>query len=142
MLRAQTGKEYALLFETIVQFEHVINSSVSTMPNEFRLCNNFKDTQKCIEAINKSTDRMQLFVFIRFRMFIVGAFSYLLQPVASGKGYDPLCSHVQQRSLENTLDGCRLSIHATRSLSKIEGTKSCKSFFFFVRNIFIKTRQN
>lgn len=64
-------------------------------------------------------------------MFIVSAFSYLIQPVASYEGYDQLCSRVQQRSLENTLDGCRLLIHATRHLSKMEDTKSCRSFFLF-----------
>ncbi|KAI9257539.1 hypothetical protein EDC94DRAFT_676245 [Helicostylum pulchrum] len=123
--KAQTGKEYALLFESIVQFEDVINSSVSTIPNEFRLCDDFKDIQKCIEAVNKTTDRIRLLLFIRFQTFIIGTFSYLLRPVASSKGYDQLCARVQQRSLENTLDGCRLLIHAMRQLSKIEGTKSC-----------------
>ncbi|GAA5817774.1 hypothetical protein MFLAVUS_011327 [Mucor flavus] len=122
--RAQTGKEYALSFECIVQFEGVIASSVSTIPSKFRLCDDFKDTQKCIEAINRTTDRIKLLVFIHFQMFIVGAFSYLIQPVASYEGYDLLCSRVQQRSLENTLDGCRLLIHATRHLSKMEETKS------------------
>ncbi|KAG2234987.1 hypothetical protein INT48_000229 [Thamnidium elegans] len=122
---AQRGKEYALSFECIVQFEDVITSAVSTIPNEFRLCNNFKDIQKCVEAIDKTTDQIQLLVFIHFQLFIIGTFSYLIQPVASYDGYDQLCSRVRQRSLENTLDGCRLLIHATRHLSKIEGNKSC-----------------
>ncbi|GAA5816586.1 hypothetical protein MFLAVUS_010116 [Mucor flavus] len=57
-------------------------------------------------------------------MFMISTFSYLLQPVAFSKDYNLLCSRVQQRSLENTPDGCRLLIHTTRHFSKMERTKS------------------
>lgn len=51
--RALIGKEYALSFESVVQFEDVMTSSVFTIPKKFRLCDSFKDTQECIEAINE-----------------------------------------------------------------------------------------
>lgn len=121
-----------MTFESIVQLEDVIFAWISTIPNEFRLCDDFKDIGRCMEKIDETSDYMQLFTFIHCQMLIIGIYSYLLQPIKLGRDYDQLLPRVQQRSLENTLNGCRLLIHATNRVSKLEGKDACKFLLFFI----------
>lgn len=123
---AQLGNLGALTFESIVILEDVLSEWVSSFPDEFRLCDNIKDVDQCIQAIDQANEYILLLAFIQCQLFITNIYSYLLKPVAAGNDYDQLCLCVQQRSLENTRDGCRLLVHAIRRISKLENDGECK----------------
>lgn len=122
---AQLGNLSTLTFESIVVLEDVVSEWVSSFPDEFRLCDNIKDVDQCIQAIDQTNEFVLLSAFIQCQLFITNIYSYLLRPVAIGNDYDQLCLRVQQRSFENTRDGCRLLVYAIRRISQIENNGEC-----------------
>ncbi|KAG2234988.1 hypothetical protein INT48_000230 [Thamnidium elegans] len=122
---AQLGNLSTLTFESIVVLEDVISEWVSSFPDEFRLCDNIKDVDQCIRAIDQTNEFALLSAFIQCQLFIINIYSYLLKPVATGTDYDQLCLRVQQRSSDNTRDGCRLLVCAIRRISQLENNGKC-----------------
>lgn len=122
---AQLGNLSTLTFESIVVLEDVISEWVSSFPDELRLCDNIKDVDQCLQAIDQTNEFVLLSAFIQCQLFIMNIYSYLLRPVVTGSDYDQLCLRVQQRSFENTRDGCRLLMYAIRRISQIENNGEC-----------------
>ncbi|GAA5806466.1 hypothetical protein HPULCUR_012000 [Helicostylum pulchrum] len=122
---AQIGNLSTLTFEYIVVLEDVISEWVSSFPDGLRLCDNIKDVDQCIQAIDQTNDFVLLSAFIQCQLFITNIYSYLLRPVATGNDYDQLCLRVQQRSFENTRDGCKLLMYAIRRISQLENNGEC-----------------
>lgn len=98
----------------------------NSIPKEFRLCIDLKDIDLCKAAVDKSTDSVVLMLFIQFQSFIISIHSCLLQPIALGSDNDQLLSFVQRRSLDTSLKGCKLIIHAVLRISQTKDTTVCK----------------
>lgn len=104
----------------------MISEWVSTIPQEFRLCIGEKDMDLCKIVLDRTTDTVVLITFIQFQAFLINEYSCLLQPIALGNDNDQLLSFVQQRSLDKSLRGCKLLMHAVLRLSQTEDATVCK----------------
>lgn len=115
-----------MTFESIVRMEDVIKEWTRCVPKEFLLCDDLHDVEKCKAAIDKETDCVVLIGFIHVHVLLLTIYTCLLQPIALGMNNEQLLSFVQQKSLENSLKGCRLLIYAVHRISDATGATSCK----------------
>ena len=106
--------------------EDVTREWSESLPDQLRLCSNLKNETLCKQAIDATDDYLKLMTFVQYNIFTVGIYSCLLQPIALGRENCQLLSFVQQHSLDNSLQGCRLLIYAVHQMSKASGYNPCQ----------------
>lgn len=108
--------------------EDVVKEWTSNDPNNLLIEEDLFDVEKCKAAIDKETDCIKLITFIHFHALLMTMYICLLQPIALGVNNEQILSFVQQRSLDNSLKGCRLLIYAVHRISDATGATSCKFY--------------
>jgi hypothetical protein len=115
-----------LPFEVILQLDQVINEWWTSLPPRYRMCPDWLDLDQCIKAMNETTDGVTLISFINFLIYILGAYSQMLQPKSTTN--DSVLSIVEKMTLERSLHCCRIVMCGFERAKHLDTYSSCKYF--------------
>ncbi|KAI7900051.1 uncharacterized protein BX663DRAFT_519457 [Cokeromyces recurvatus] len=117
------GKTCTLSFESIVRLEAIFKEWASTLPDDFRICDDLKDFDKCKKAIDETSDLILLITFLGFHSFHINFYAYLLQPIAHGPN-EQILNYVEQYSLNQSLQSCYLLNYTIQRIFALKRNQS------------------
>ncbi|KAI8884027.1 hypothetical protein K501DRAFT_332930 [Backusella circina FSU 941] len=128
------GHVCTLPLEVILRLDEVINEWWSSLPKRYRICDHWLDSEQCIKNINETTDGVVLISFVNFLIYILGAFSQMLQPKSVAD--NTVLSIVENLTLERSLYCCRMVMCSFVRANHLDLDSTCRYSLAMKRYLF------